>query len=86
VRPCVVSYLDAKATQFAMAEIYFFQEKYRNLNLIAGLQLSAIRVRSLPIRCNKPLFLLPSLLISCSVTARTANYHPKAHLDVLQAL
>jgi hypothetical protein len=42
VRPCVVSHLNAKATQFAIAGIYFFQEKSRNVNMIEGLL----------IRCN----------------------------------
>jgi len=33
----VVSYLNAKATQLAMGGIYFFEERSRNVNMIAGL-------------------------------------------------
>jgi hypothetical protein len=45
VRPCVVSHLNAKATQFAMGGIDLFQEKSRNLNMIAGLLISCNSVR-----------------------------------------
>ena len=34
---CVVSHLNAKATQFATGRIYFFLEKSRNVHMSAGL-------------------------------------------------
>src|SRR5271157_1113176 len=37
VHPHVVSHLNAKATQLAMGGIYFFEERSRNVNMIAGL-------------------------------------------------
>jgi hypothetical protein len=37
VRTCVVSHLNAEATQLAMREIYLFEERSRNVNMIAGL-------------------------------------------------
>ena len=37
VRTCVVSHLNAEATQLAMGGIYFFEERSRNVNMIAGL-------------------------------------------------
>jgi len=37
VRPCVVSYSNTKRHNSQWAEIYFFQEKSRNLNMIAAL-------------------------------------------------
>jgi hypothetical protein len=33
----VVSHLNAEATQLAMGGIYFFEERSRNVNMIAGL-------------------------------------------------
>ena len=37
MRTRVVSHLNAEATQSAMGGIYFFIEKSRNVNMIAGL-------------------------------------------------
>ena len=37
VRTCVVFHLNAEATQLAMGGIYFFEERSRNVNMIAGL-------------------------------------------------
>ena len=48
MRPYVVSHLNAKLQNWQWAGIYFFQEKSRNVHIIAGL----------PIKCNKPLLML----------------------------
>jgi len=37
VRTCVVSHLHAEAARLAMGVIYFFEERSRNVNMIAGL-------------------------------------------------
>jgi hypothetical protein len=37
VRTRVVSYLNAEATKLATGEIYFFIERSRNVDMIAGL-------------------------------------------------
>jgi hypothetical protein len=37
----VVSYFDAEATRLAMGGIYLFEERSRNVNMIAGLLFGA---------------------------------------------
>src|SRR6266436_3339259 len=54
VRTCVVFHLNAEATQLAMGGIYFFEERSRNVNMIAGLLFKYNpRGLSLPIKCSK---------------------------------
>ena len=58
MRPYAVSHLNANPTQLTLGGIYFFG---RNLAMYTGSQvsqLSAIRLLSRPIQCNKPVFIL----------------------------
>ena len=48
MRTRVVSHLNAEATQLAMAGIYFFIERSRNVNMIAGLLFKCIRPAESP--------------------------------------
>ena len=69
MRPCVVSHLNAKATQLALGGIYFFQGKSRNIHRIGRLLIKCNWFAESPNLVQQTGLYSPSLLISCSVTA-----------------
>ena len=78
MRPYVVSHLNAKLQNWQWAEIYFFQEKSRNVHRIAGLLIKCNSFAESPNLVQQTGPYSPSLLISCSVTPAEQTTEPNA--------